>query len=130
MIADDLSNWDALDLARVLACKFIDTDDLAEAFPSVNKVDSYDGKMLQEFIENDWCLILAHYDIDDLNAWLDEKEYEEEWERWRDEIAENEYEYLEWRLDEYCWKVIEMVNSFHYMDLAELWGYPPQKSKN
>ena len=44
--------------------------------------------------------------------------------------AENEYEYLEWRLDEYCWKVIEIVNSFHYMDLAELWGYPPQKSKN
>ena len=130
MIADDLSNWDALDLARVLACKFIDTDDLAEAFPSVNKVDSYDGKMLQEFIENDWCLILAHYDIDDLNAWLDEKEYEEEWERWRDEIAENEYEYLEWRLDEYCWKVIEMADSFRYQDLAEQWGHPPKKKGN
>ena len=130
MIADNLSNWDALDLARILACKFIDTDDLAEAIPSVEKVDSFDWNMLQEFIENDWCLILAHYDIDDLNDWLEEKEYEEEWERWRDEIAENEYEYIDWRLDEYCWKVIEMADSFHYKDLAEQWGHPNRKIGN
>ena len=130
MIADNLSHWDALDLARVLACKFIDTDDLAEAIPSVEKVDSFDWNMLPEFIENEWRLILAHYDIDDLNAWLEEKEYEEEWERWREEIAEDEYEYLEWRLDEYCWKVIEMVDSFHYQDLAEQWGHPPKRKGN
>lgn len=130
MIADNLSNWDALDLARILACKFIDTDDLAEAIPSVEKVDSFDWNMLQEFIENDWCLILAHYDIDDLNDWLEEKEYEEEWERWRDEIAENEYEYIDWRLDEYCWEVIEMADAFHYKDLAEQWGHPKRKIGN
>ena len=46
------------------------------------------------------------------------------------EIAEDEYEYLEWRLDEYCWKVIEMADSFRYQDLAEQWGHPPKKKGN
>ena len=32
MIADELTNWDAVDLARILADKFTDAEDLTEAF--------------------------------------------------------------------------------------------------
>ena len=130
MIADNLSNWDALDLARIMACKFIDTDDLAEAIPSVDKVDTFDRNLLPDFIENNWCFILAQYDIDYLNAWLEEKECQEEWESWRDEISEEENEYYEFRLDEFCRMVIEMAEHFHHKDLAEQWGPPPRKKSN
>ena len=127
MKADDLMNWDAVDLARILATRYVDTSDLAEAFPAVCSVDSFDSSILPDFIEKNWQYLLSFFEIGDLESWLEEKEYEEEWERWREEVAEYEYEYTEWRREEYCWKVIEIADMFRHEDLAGQYGYPPKK---
>ena len=127
MKADDLMNWDAVDLARILATQYVDSSDLEEAFPAVRRVDSFDSLILPDFIEKNWQYLLSFFDIGDLESWLEEKEYEEEWERWREEVAEYEYEYTEWRREEYCWKVMEIADMFRYDDLAGQYGYPSKK---
>ena len=54
MTADRLSNWDAVDLARILADRFADSEDLLEAFPAVGEADSFASDALPEFIEKNW----------------------------------------------------------------------------
>ena len=130
MKAEQLIVWDAVELARILARIYCDADDLFEAFPSLERVDSFDCELLPEFIDRNWQYLLRYYDTDMLESWIEEKEYEEEWEKWRNKVAEDEYDYKEWRLEEYCWNVIEVVDWFHYKDLAELWGHPPKKMLN
>ncbi len=127
MKADDLMSWDAVELARILATRYVDSSDLAEAFPAVCRVDSFDSSILPDFVEKNWQYLLSFFEIRDLESWLEEKEYEEEWERWREEVAEYEYEYTEWRLEEYCLRVIEIADMFRYEDLAEQYGHPPKK---
>ena len=64
--------------------------------------------------------------MDKLESWLEEKDYEEEWEKWKAELAEEDYEYAEWKREEYCWRVIEIAEMFRCRDLAEIHGYPPK----
>ena len=128
MKAENLMNWDAVDLARILATRYADSDDLAEAFPSVRMVDSFDSSILPDFIEKNWWYLLSLFEIEDIENWLEEKEYEEEWERWREEEAEYEFEYAEWRRQEYCWRVIEIADMFRNEEPAEQFGHPPKKN--
>ena len=59
-----------------------------------------------------------------------DKEYEESWENWKNECVEQDHEYEEYKLEEYCWSVIEIALSFRVMDLAEQWGHPPKWRKS
>ena len=124
MTADRLSNWDAADLARILADRFADAGDLAEAFPSVRKVDSFDSSALPEFIEKNWEFLLGYYETGELEFWLEEKVFEEEWERIWGRLAVDQSEYDELSDEEYCRKVMEAADMFRYKDLAELHGHP------
>ncbi len=130
MKADNLMKWDAVDLARILATRYVDSDDLAEAFPSVRIVDSFDSSILPDFIEKNWWYLLSLFEIEDIENWLEEKEYEEEWERWREEEAEYEFEYAEWRRQEYCWRIIEIADMFRNEEPAEQFGPPPKKKSS
>ena len=127
MIADKLTSWDAADLARILAERFADAEDLAEAFPSIEGIDSFDSAQLPDFIEKNWMYLLSYYDVDKLESWLEEKDYEEEWEKWKSDLAEQDYEYAEWKQKEYCWSVIEVAEMFRCPDLAEIHGFPSKK---
>lgn len=64
--------------------------------------------------------------MDDQNNWLGKKELEEKWECRREEMIEYDYEFIK-RSDKYYWTVIEKIESFHYKELAGLWGHPPGK---
>ena len=43
---------------------------------------------------------------------------------------EQDQEYEEYKLEEYCWSIIEIALSFRVMDLAEQWGHPPKWRKS
>ena len=124
MKADRLSNWDAVDLARILVERFADAEDLAEAFPAVGAADSFDSDALPEFIEKNWEFLLGYYEPGELEYWLEEKEFEEEWEKLWSRLAVDQSEFDELNDEEYCWKVIEAADMFRYKDLAELHGHP------
>lgn len=120
-------NWDAIDLARMLAIEYLDQEDLIAIFPSIDKVDSFDCDILPDFIEKNWIFLLGYYDVRELESWLERNRYEEEWDEWRADMAEYEHEYTEWKIEEYCLNVIEIADMFRYQDLAEQWGHPPKK---
>lgn len=126
MIADTLLNWDKTELANILADKLADADDLVEAFPSIEKASTIEEDILEDFIQSNWKLILSSFDVEELNAWIEEKDYEEEWERWKNECIEEDQEYAEYKNDEYWWSFLELMFSFRDMDLAERWGHPPK----
>lgn len=126
MIADTLLTWDKTELANILADKLADAEDLVEAFPSIEKASSIEEDMLEDFIQSNWKLILSSFDVEELNEWIDEKDYEEEWERWRNECIEEDQEYAEYKNEEYWWSFLELMFSFRDMDLAERWGHPPK----
>ena len=130
MKAEQLTIWDAEDLARILADKFMDTEDMLSAFPSIDRIDSFDNAILPDFIEKNWWYLLSLFEIEDIENWLEEKEYEEEWERWREEEAEYEFEYAEWRRQEYCWRIIEIADMFRNEEPAEQFGPPPKKKSS
>ena len=125
MIADTLLNWDKAELANILAERLVDAEDLIEAFPSIEKPSRIEEEILLDFIEQNWMMILHDFDVQELEEWIAEKEDEDLWENWENECAEQEHEYDEYKLDEYCMSVIEMAMSFRVMDLAEQWGHPP-----
>ena len=127
MRADELMSWDAIDLARMLATGFMDPDDLVAIFPSIDTVDSFDSDIFPEFIDKNWSYLLGYYNVNELESWLERNRYKEEWDEWRAAMAEYDYEYTEWKMEEYCWKVIEIVDMLRYQDLAEQWGHPPKK---
>ena len=130
MIADTLLNWDKAELASIIAERLADAEDLIEAFPSIDKPCGMEEEILPDFIEQNWKMILHGFDVQVLEEWIAEKEYEESWENWKNECAEQEHEYEEYKLDDYCWSVIELMLSFRVMDLAEQWGHPPKWRKS
>ena len=123
-------NWDKAELAVILAERLADAEDLMEAFPSIEKPCVMEEEILPDFIEQNWKMILHDYDIQELEGWIAEKEYEESWENWKNDCAEQDYEYEEYKLDEYCWSIIEIALNFRVMDLAEQWGHPPKWRKS
>ena len=130
MIADTLLNWYKTELANILADKLADADDLVEAFPSIEKASTIEEDILEDFIQSNWKLILSSFDVEELNEWIEEKDYEEEWERWKNECIEEDQEYAEYKDDEYWWSFLELMFSFRVMDLAERWGHPPKWRKS
>ena len=130
MIADTLLNWDKAELACIIAERLADAEDLIEAFPSIEKPCGMEEEILPDFIEQNWKMILHDYDVQELEEWIADKEYEESWENWKNECAEQEHEYEEYKLDDYCWSIIELMLSFRVMDLAEQWGHPPKWRKS
>ena len=130
MIADTLLNWDKAELAGIIAERFADAEDLIEAFPSIEKPCGMEEEILPDFIEQNWKMILHDYDVQELEEWVADKESEESWENWKNECAEQEHDYEEYKLDEYCWSIIEMMLNFRVMDLAEQWGHPPKWRKS
>ncbi|MBO5596273.1 MAG: hypothetical protein J5917_05815 [Bacteroidales bacterium] len=130
MIADTLMNWDKTELANILADKMADADDLVEAFPAIEKASNIEESILEDFIQSNWKLILSGFDVDELLEWIEEKDYEEKWERWKNECIEEDYEYAEYRNEEYCWALIDFFFSLRNMDLAEQRGYPSKFRKS
>lgn len=130
MIADTLLNWDKTELANILADKMADAEDLVEAFPSIEKASTIEEDILEDFIQSNWKLILSSFDVEELNEWIEDKDYEEEWERWKNECIEEDQEYAEYKNDEYWWSYLELMFSFRVMDLAERWGHPPKWRKS
>ena len=130
MIADTLLNWDKTELANILADKMADADDLVEAFPAIEKASNIEESILEDFIQSNWKLILSGFDVDELLEWIEEKDYEEEWERWKNECIEDDYEYAEYKNEEYCWALIDFFFSLRNMDLAEQRGYPSKFRKS
>ena len=129
MIADTLLNWDKTELANILADKLADAEDLVEAFPSIEKASHLEECLLEDYIQSNWKSILSGFDIDELLEWIEEKDYEEEWERWKNECLEDDYEYAEYMNEEYCWALIAFYFRLRNMDLAEQRGYPSKFRK-
>lgn len=130
MIADTLLIWDKIELANILAEKMADAEDLIEAIPSIEKIGTLEESVLDDYIESNWKLILSCFDVNELNDWIEEKDYEGEWEQWENECVERDHEYAEYKNDEYYWGIIELMLSFRVMDLAEQWGHPPKWRKS
>ena len=130
MIADTLLTWDKTELANILADKVADADDLIEALPGIETAGALEESILADFIQNDWKAVLSVFDVEELNGWIEEKDYEAEWEQWRNECIEEDHEYTEYMNDEYYWAIIELMLSFRTMDLAERWGHPPKWRKS
>ena len=126
MIADTLLNWDKAELAGIIAERLADAEDLIEAFPSIEKPCGMEEDILPDFIEQNWKMILHDFDVQELEEWIADKEYEESWENWKNECVEQDHEYEEYKLEEYCWSIIDLVDQFRYNDLAERWGYQPK----
>ncbi len=130
MIADTLLNWEKAELSGILAEYLADAEDLIEAFPSIETPGEMEAEMLPDFIEQNWKIILHDFDIQELEEWIAKKEYEESWENWQNECAEQEHEFEEYKLEEFCWEVIELMMCFRDMDLAEKWGGPSKWRKS
>lgn len=130
MIADTLLNWDKAELASIIAERLADAEDLIEAFPSIEKPCGMEEDILPDFIEQNWKMILHDFDVQELEEWIADKEYEESWENWKDECAEQDHDYAEYKNDEYLWSFLELMYSFRVMDLAERWGHPPKWRKS
>ena len=84
----------------------------------------------QLLIQSNWKLILSGFDVDEILEWIEQKDYEEEWERWRNECIEEDHEYAEYMNEEYCWALIDFFFSLRNMDLAEQRGYPSKFRKS
>ena len=112
--------WDRAELARMLAEREADAEDLVEAFPAIRTAATMEAEMLPEYIEQNWRQILHDYDIRDLDWWMEEKREDERWNRWYDEILEEENAYAEYRNDEYERAILDLMLSFRdCTDLVE-----------
>ena len=130
MIADTLLSWDKTELANILADKVADADVLIEALPEIQVASALEESILDDFIQNEWRVVLSFFDVEELNRWIEEKDYEAEWEQWENECIEDDYEYTEFRNEEYCWAIIDFFFSLRNMDLAEQRGYPSRFRKS
>lgn len=137
MKADDLTNWDAMDLARILAYEYIDALDIFTVFPSLARVERFDLMKFPDFVEKNWRLILSAYDLIDLISWRKQKEEQEEIKEFdneqdllliEEEEAKNEYE--DAVLEEYCIRVTEIATLLRRRDLGEICGFPPKRRLN
>jgi len=121
MKTDALLIWDRVELADLLAEKYADEEDLMEAFPCLEKPGVVEEELLSDFIEQNWMSILHDYDILELEWWAEEKECDEDWEKWKDECALEEHEYAEHRKEEFGWSLIEFILKYRDMDKLDLW---------
>lgn len=92
MIADELMNWEKADLAKLLADKYLDAEDLLEAMPDLADVESFEAGLLDDYIELNWEVILRKFNVDELDCWLEEREDDEALEQWYELIANEEIE--------------------------------------
>ncbi len=95
MKADELFNWDKLELARILVEEYSDADDLLEAFPSIGEIETFEIDLFHEYLEQNWMLILPHFNVDYLLWWMNKKEREEKDLRRQMLILYREYRYIE-----------------------------------
>ena len=123
MKGDLLLNWDKTDLANYLAEQEADAEDLVEALPEIRKAGPMEESVLDDYIQANWKLILSCFDIEDHVEWVEEKDNEAEWEQWKDECAEQDHDYTEYKNDEYWWSFFELMFRFKSLDLAEQRGY-------
>lgn len=130
MKADNLFSWDRAELARILADNLCDAEDLVEAIPSAAKVGQFEEDLLPEYIESNWMMILHNFDLYELNEWLQEKDYEKQWENWREEVDMDWAEYHEQLEEDYFRQIIFLADMFRTMDLAGMRGYPPKQVKS
>lgn len=126
MKAENLFSWDKTELARILADKFCDAEDLVEAVPLAAKVGQFEEELLSEYIESNWMLILPCFDVDDLNEWLQEKDTERQWKDWQDEVDMDLAEYHEQLEEDYYRQIVYLAEMFQTTDLAGMRGYPPK----
>lgn len=127
MKADELQNWEKRDLANILAERLADEEDLIEAFPAIASAGAFEESLLDDYIESNWPLILSRYDEGDLKDWMIQGDLVEVWESWKDECAEEEFEYQQTLEIEYYRGFVEMIDQYRYKDLAELRGLPAKK---
>lgn len=120
MRADALLNWDKEDLAETLASRFADADDLIEAFPSIEKAGRMEGDLLDEFIEQNWEIILHEFSIHMLRLWLEQKEKSECGERDYNDYLESWNEYEEYMNEEFCLSVIYAAALFRDLQMEDL----------
>ena len=130
MIADTLLNWDKTELANILADIMADPEDLIEALPGIEMVGTLEESVLDDYIDSNWKLILSCFEVDELTEWIEEKDYEAEWEQWENECVERDQEYAEVMDDEYFWSLLEFMYSFRNLDLAEQRGYESKFRKS
>ena len=137
MKADDLTNWDAMDLARILAEKYTDAFEMYTAFPSMARIETFDLVQFPDFVKKNWRFILSSFDLIDLISWRKQKEEEEEIEKLDNEqdqllIEEEEAkkEYEDAVLEEYCIRVSEIATLLRRRDLGEVCGFPPKRRLN
>ncbi|MBR6001762.1 MAG: hypothetical protein IK045_02750 [Bacteroidales bacterium] len=131
MKADNLLNWDKAELAGVLAETLCDADDLLEAIPSLDTLDGRERSRLDDYIDSHWVEILSSYNLRELDWWLENKNEEEEYNRWCAEIDIEELEYYE-ELDlQEAWKYAALMFSFRTNDFAGIISHPLfTKSRN
>ena len=130
MIADSLLNWERTELANILADRMADAEDLIEAIPEIEKPSVLEENILEDYIQSNWKVALSFFDVEELEGWIEEKDYEAEWERCENESIEDEYEYAEYRNEEYYWALIDFCFCLRNMDLAEQRGFPPKFRKS
>ena len=126
MKADILDMWDAEDLAKILAERFLDADDLMQALPEAANVGTFESEKLSEFIEQNWGSILRRYDPSELCDWVEESEFVDGWDAWEEELRMEKIEEEIEREEEFCWEVLQLHDMFRYRDYADLCGYPPK----
>ena len=130
MKAEDLLIWDKIELARLLADNYSDSEDLIEAIPSLIIVESFEKSLLKEYVECNWMFILAGLDQDMMINWLEEKIAEEELENWRAECLVEEAEYYDELEIQHIKEYLEYMESFRNPDFAELRGYPSKTRRS
>lgn len=130
MIADTLLNWDKTELANILADTMVDAEDLIEAFPAIEKASFVEESILEDFIQSNWKHILSSFEVEELNEWIEEKDYEAEWEQWKNECVERDHEYAEAMENQYFLSFLELMFCFRNPDLAEQHGYESKFRKS
>ena len=130
MTLESLHKWEKAELANILADKFADAEDLIEALPGIEIIGAMEEDLLDDFIQHNWRLILFCFDLDDIDEWIEQKDLEGEWERMDNEFLEEDYEYAEYKDEDYCRSLIEFVRSFCEIDPIERWGGHSRFSKS
>jgi len=129
-----LLNWEKTELARILAEKYVDADDLLEAIPELARVGGYEVEQLPGYIDKNGMQVLRLFDSPALEEWLEKQEEEtfwreldEEWEQWKTEQEIEDREYYDALEIGIMYEFINEMASFHSLDFAGLMGYPAQK---
>ena len=127
MKADDLNIWEAEDLAKILAERYLDAEDLMEALPEAAQVGKLEVQMLPLFIDMYWRSILQLYDAWDLNEWLEECKCLQEWEEWEQDYKLEEYIQAAEEEEEFFSEILFLRECFRYCDQTVHYC-PPKKT--